>query len=155
MLGICQHHPRIETSRGMALSVIASWHWRVGKCNLGVPPFAAQPITKMKILACSSEWPVWSKAEAECPQWEQRPGRRDLAGYCGTPLAGSEARNLRDGFPAPNLAGFVCTRFSVSRDEQRHRFKERKVHPLKQWKLSPIDLASLDSRRAPSSAARR
>ncbi|WP_395697561.1 polyphosphate kinase 2 [Methylocella sp.] len=34
--------------------------------------------------------------------------------------------------------------FSVSRDEQRRRFKERKVHPLKQWKLSPVDLASLD-----------
>ena len=34
--------------------------------------------------------------------------------------------------------------FSVSRDEQRRRFKERKLHPLKQWKLSPIDLASLD-----------
>ncbi|MCO6181021.1 polyphosphate kinase 2 [Ciceribacter sp. RN22] len=34
--------------------------------------------------------------------------------------------------------------FSVSQDEQRRRFKERKVHPLKQWKLSPIDMASLD-----------
>ncbi|MDD5297529.1 MAG: polyphosphate kinase 2 [Rhodocyclaceae bacterium] len=34
--------------------------------------------------------------------------------------------------------------FSVSRKAQRQRFKERKVHPLKQWKLSPIDLASLD-----------
>ena len=34
--------------------------------------------------------------------------------------------------------------FSVSRKEQRRRFKERKLHPLKQWKLSPIDLASLD-----------
>ncbi|MDI6749879.1 MAG: polyphosphate kinase 2 [Rhodocyclaceae bacterium] len=34
--------------------------------------------------------------------------------------------------------------FSVSREEQRRRFKERRVHPLKQWKLSPIDLASLD-----------
>jgi polyphosphate kinase 2 len=34
--------------------------------------------------------------------------------------------------------------FSVSRKEQRRRFKERKVHPLKQWKLSPVDLASLD-----------
>jgi polyphosphate kinase 2 len=34
--------------------------------------------------------------------------------------------------------------FSVSRQEQRRRFKERKAHPLKQWKLSPIDLASLD-----------
>jgi polyphosphate kinase 2 len=34
--------------------------------------------------------------------------------------------------------------FSVSRKEQRRRFKERKSHPLKQWKLSPVDLASLD-----------
>ena len=34
--------------------------------------------------------------------------------------------------------------FSVSKAEQRRRFKERKVHPLKQWKLSPIDMASLD-----------
>ena len=34
--------------------------------------------------------------------------------------------------------------FSVSQEEQRRRFTERKVHPLKQWKLSSIDLASLD-----------
>jgi len=34
--------------------------------------------------------------------------------------------------------------FSVSRAEQRRRFKERKAHPLKQWKLSPVDMASLD-----------
>jgi polyphosphate kinase 2 len=34
--------------------------------------------------------------------------------------------------------------FSVSRKEQRRRFKEREGHPLKHWKLSPIDLASLD-----------
>jgi polyphosphate kinase len=34
--------------------------------------------------------------------------------------------------------------FSVSQEEQRRRFEERKAHPLKQWKLSPIDLSSLD-----------
>jgi polyphosphate kinase 2 len=34
--------------------------------------------------------------------------------------------------------------FSVSREEQQRRFAERQRHPLKQWKLSPIDLASLD-----------
>lgn len=34
--------------------------------------------------------------------------------------------------------------FSVSREEQHARFEARKIHPLKQWKLSPIDLASLD-----------
>ncbi len=34
--------------------------------------------------------------------------------------------------------------FSVSRKEQLRRFKERETHPLKHWKLSPIDAASLD-----------
>jgi polyphosphate kinase 2 len=34
--------------------------------------------------------------------------------------------------------------FSVSREEQRRRFMARETDPLKQWKLSPIDRASLD-----------
>jgi len=34
--------------------------------------------------------------------------------------------------------------FSVSRNEQFRRFQKRREDPLKQWKLSPIDLASLD-----------
>jgi polyphosphate kinase 2 len=34
--------------------------------------------------------------------------------------------------------------FSVSREEQLRRFKQRETDPLKQWKLSPIDRASLD-----------
>jgi polyphosphate kinase 2 len=34
--------------------------------------------------------------------------------------------------------------FSVSKTEQRRRFREREAHPLKQWKLSPVDMASLD-----------
>ena len=34
--------------------------------------------------------------------------------------------------------------FSVSREEQLRRFKSRRCDPLKHWKLSPIDLQSLD-----------
>jgi polyphosphate kinase 2 len=34
--------------------------------------------------------------------------------------------------------------FSVTREEQLRRFKARENDPLKQWKLSPIDKASLD-----------
>ena len=34
--------------------------------------------------------------------------------------------------------------FSVSQAEQRRRFEERATDPLKQWKLSPVDTASLD-----------
>lgn len=34
--------------------------------------------------------------------------------------------------------------FSVSKQEQTRRFKQRETDPLKQWKLSPVDIASLD-----------
>ena len=34
--------------------------------------------------------------------------------------------------------------FSVSQKEQRRRFESRRVDPLKQWKLSPIDMQSLN-----------
>jgi polyphosphate kinase len=34
--------------------------------------------------------------------------------------------------------------FSVTREEQKKRFVERYNEPLKKWKLSPIDMASLD-----------
>jgi polyphosphate kinase len=34
--------------------------------------------------------------------------------------------------------------FSVTQDEQRARFQSRETDPLKRWKLSPIDRASLD-----------
>ena len=34
--------------------------------------------------------------------------------------------------------------FSVTRDEQLRRFKSRECDPLKQWKLSPVDKASLN-----------
>jgi polyphosphate kinase 2 len=34
--------------------------------------------------------------------------------------------------------------FSVTREEQRRRFDARETDPLKQWKLSPVDMASLD-----------
>ncbi|MDH3630823.1 MAG: polyphosphate kinase 2 [Gammaproteobacteria bacterium] len=34
--------------------------------------------------------------------------------------------------------------FSVTQDEQRKRFESRKSDPLKQWKLSPVDQASID-----------
>ena len=34
--------------------------------------------------------------------------------------------------------------FSVSQDEQAHRFDKRKTDPLKHWKVSPVDLASLN-----------
>ncbi len=78
--------------------------------------------------------------------WYNRAGVERVMGFCSQPeyeeflrQAPEFERNLvRSGI---HLIKFW---FSVSRDEQRRRFQEREVHPLKQWKLSPIDMASLD-----------
>ncbi|MFO1015924.1 MAG: polyphosphate kinase 2 [Caulobacteraceae bacterium] len=78
--------------------------------------------------------------------WYNRAGVERVMGFCSDSeyeeflrQAPEFERNLvRSGI---HLIKFW---FSVSRDEQRRRFKEREVHPLKQWKLSPIDVASLD-----------
>jgi polyphosphate kinase len=40
--------------------------------------------------------------------------------------------------------GLVKFWFSVTRNEQRTRFLIRQIDPVRQWKLSPMDLASLD-----------
>ncbi len=78
--------------------------------------------------------------------WYNRAGVEHVMGFCSDAeykefmrQAPEFERNLvRSGV---HLIKFW---FSVSRKEQRRRFKERETHPLKQWKLSPIDLASLD-----------
>ena len=42
--------------------------------------------------------------------------------------------------------GIHLTKFwlDVSREEQKRRFKQRRVDPVRRWKLSPVDIASLD-----------
>ena len=78
--------------------------------------------------------------------WYNRAGVERVMGFC------SDDEYLEFMRQAPEFernlvrSGIQLIKFwfSVSREEQRRRFKEREAHPLKQWKLSPIDLASLD-----------
>ncbi len=78
--------------------------------------------------------------------WYNRAGVERVMGFC------SDDEYLEFMRQAPEFerhlvrsgVHLVKLWFSVSREEQRRRFKERRTHPLKQWKLSPIDLASLD-----------
>jgi polyphosphate kinase len=78
--------------------------------------------------------------------WYNRAGVERVMGYC------SRAEYLEFMRQAPELERMLVRSdihlvkfwFSVSRREQQTRFVIRQVDPVRQWKLSPTDLASLD-----------
>jgi len=78
--------------------------------------------------------------------WYNRAGVERVMGFCSDAEYNEFMRQAPEfeRMMVRNGTHLVKFWFSVSREEQRRRFKERRVHPLKQWKLSPIDLASLD-----------
>ncbi len=78
--------------------------------------------------------------------WYNRSGVERVMGFC-TPDEYNEF--LREAPLVEQMlinSGIILFKFwfSVSQEEQKRRFDQRRSHPLKQWKLSPIDKASLD-----------
>ena len=78
--------------------------------------------------------------------WYNRAGLERVIGFCNQGWYDEFMRQTPEFERHLVRSGVHLVKFwfSVSRAEQRRRFKERRAHPLKQWKLSPIDLASLD-----------
>ena len=78
--------------------------------------------------------------------WYNRAGVERVMGFCSDQEYNEFVRQCPEfeRMLVRNGIHLIKFWFSVSREEQRRRFRERKVHPLKQWKLSPIDMASLD-----------
>ncbi len=78
--------------------------------------------------------------------WYNRAGVERVMGFC---TASDYLEFMRQ---APELERMLVRSglrlfkywFSVTRQEQLRRFQARETDPLKQWKLSPIDKASLD-----------
>lgn len=78
--------------------------------------------------------------------WYNRAGVEKVMGFC------TDQEHLEFLRQAPELermlvnSGITLIKywFSVSREEQFRRFKARQKDPLKQWKLSPVDRASLE-----------
>jgi polyphosphate kinase 2 len=78
--------------------------------------------------------------------WYNRAGVEKVMGFC------SDRDHLEFLRQVPELERMLVNSnlrlfkfwFSVSQKEQRRRFNQRKGDPLKQWKLSPVDMASLD-----------
>jgi polyphosphate kinase 2 len=78
--------------------------------------------------------------------WYNRAGVERVMGFCSDDEYQEFMRQAPEfeRMMVRNGTHLIKFWFSVSQKEQRRRFKERRVHPLKQWKLSPIDMASLD-----------
>jgi polyphosphate kinase 2 len=78
--------------------------------------------------------------------WYNRAGVERVMGFCSDDEYHEFVRQAPEFERNLTRSGIYLIKFwfSVSRAEQRRRFKERQAHPLKQWKLSPVDLASLD-----------
>ncbi|GAB3135334.1 polyphosphate kinase 2 [Tsukamurella serpentis] len=78
--------------------------------------------------------------------WYNRAGVERVMGYC-TPRQYTEFLREAPQFERM-LTGsgvhLIKLWFSVGRDEQLARFQNRRTDPVRRWKLSPTDLASLD-----------
>lgn len=78
--------------------------------------------------------------------WYNRAGVERVMGFCTNDEYNEFMRQTPEFERNLVRSGIILIKFwfSVSQDEQKRRFKDREKHPLKQWKLSPIDKASLD-----------
>lgn len=78
--------------------------------------------------------------------WYNRAGVERVMGFCSQDEYNEFMRQAPEFERNLSRSGIHLIKFwfSVSRKEQLRRFSERERHPLKQWKLSPIDTASLN-----------
>jgi polyphosphate kinase len=78
--------------------------------------------------------------------WYNRAGVERVMGYCTDDQYQLFVRQAPEFERMLTEAGIAVVKlwFSVSRSEQRTRFLIRRIDPVRQWKLSPTDLASLD-----------
>ncbi len=78
--------------------------------------------------------------------WYNRAGVERVMGFCSNEEYGEFMRQCPEFERSLTRSGIHLIKFwfSVSQAEQRRRFKSREQHPLKHWKLSPIDRQSLD-----------
>lgn len=78
--------------------------------------------------------------------WYNRAGVETVMGFC-TPREHAEFLRQAPWFEESLVASgthLFKLWFTVSQEEQRARFESRKDDPLRRWKLSPIDEASID-----------
>ncbi len=78
--------------------------------------------------------------------WYNRAGVERVMGFCRSDESAEFLREAPEFERMLARDGITLIKFwfSVSRSEQLRRFADRQLDPVKRWKLSPIDVASLD-----------
>jgi polyphosphate kinase 2 len=78
--------------------------------------------------------------------WYNRAGVERVMGFCGPDDYHEFMRQAPEFERMLARSGIHLIKFwfSVSKSEQRTRFTAREVDPVSQWKLSPMDIASMD-----------
>jgi polyphosphate kinase len=78
--------------------------------------------------------------------WYNRAGVERVMGFCEPDEINEFLREAPEFERMLARDGITLVKFwfSVSRTEQLRRFVRRQLNPVKRWKLSPVDLASLD-----------
>jgi polyphosphate kinase len=92
----------------------------------------------MKHLPAAGEVVIFDRS------WYNRPGVERVMGFCSEEEA-KRYLKLTPGFEAYLIdSGILLIKYflTVSMEEQDQRFQQRIQDPLKQWKLSPMDVAS-------------
>lgn len=76
--------------------------------------------------------------------WYNRAGVERVMGFCSDEEYDEFMRSCPEFERMLVRSGIILLKywFSVSDDEQERRFQQRLSHPLKQWKLSPMDVES-------------
>ncbi|MGK0290173.1 MAG: polyphosphate kinase 2 [bacterium] len=78
--------------------------------------------------------------------WYNRAGVERVMGFCSDEEYTEFMLTVPKFEQMLTRSGIILVKywFSVTREEQQHRFESRRTDFLKQWKLSPIDQASID-----------
>lgn len=78
--------------------------------------------------------------------WYNRAVVEPVMGFCTKEQSENFLLEVSEFERMLQRGGTIIIKFwlNISQEEQRKRFKERRVNPLKRWKLSPVDIASME-----------
>lgn len=90
-------------------------------------------------LPASGEFVLFNRS------WYNRAGVEKVMGFCTNKEYKSFFREVESFEKMLTDAGFIILKYylDISKEEQENRLKSRETDPLKQWKISPIDMKAL------------